>query len=241
MFLYIALIYIVLLLIVAPLWLLIDTNFKSMLLLEKGKAAQYDSERINDTLAISESSQWFLTNDDMIFFNDGFYEKYGIANRPVKFETLLSWISPESRHYLETIRAMSRDDDSVGGQEIVMQVPTTGERHVFKLKTYAAPSSLRHVRRVGIISLIDDIKKEEAERLQASRKEEEARTMNTIMTTSMSEEIRTPLNSIIRNAQLLCEQFDEISDQERKAYNDNIMRESDKLLSYFEEKDDEIQ
>ena len=241
MFLYIALIYIVLLLIVAPLWLLVDTNFKSMLLLEKGKAAQYDSERINDTLAISESSQWFLTNDDMIFFNDGFYEKYGIANRPVKFETLLSWISPESRHYLETIRAMSRDDDSVGGQEIVMQVPTTGERHVFELKTYAAPPSLRHVRRVGIISLIDDVKKEEAERLQARRKEEEARTMNTIMTTSMSEEIRTPLNSIIRNAQLLCEQFDEISDQERKAYNDNIMKESDKLLSYFEEKDDEIQ
>ena len=73
MFLYIALIYLVLFLIVAPLWLLVDTNFKSMLLLERGKEAQRDSQRINDTLTIARSSQWFLTNDDHIFFNDNFY------------------------------------------------------------------------------------------------------------------------------------------------------------------------
>ena len=234
MFLYIALIYLVLFLIVAPLWLLVDTNFKSMLLLERGKEAQRDSQRINDTLTIARSSQWFLTNDDHLFFNDNFYTQYGFENQPVKFSTLLSWISPEYRHGLENIRALGKED-SVVTQEIVMQMPATGERHVFDLTSYAAPASMHDVKRVGIISLKDDIKKEEADRREAQRKAEEARTMNTIMTTSMSEEIRNPLNAIIRNSQLLCEEFDDISEAQRRAYNDKIKEDSDKLLSFFDE------
>ena len=232
MFLYIALIYVLLLLIVVPLWLHIDINFKSMLLLEQGRNAELAAEDINDILSITSSSMWYLTTDDQVVFNKGFYEQYNIRNRPVRLKTILHCLAPDSCHLLEQIH-LRDGKENIMGSEISGRLPGSPEWHTFSLNIYAAPASMPNMKKVGVITLIDDIKRAEMEQLEARRKEEDIMKKNNLFIT-MGEEIRTPLEYVIKYSKILCVKFNTLSLKERRNYGENIVKKTDKLLSFLE-------
>ena len=226
---YILIIYVVLILVVAPLWLMVDTNLKSMLLLEKGRAANAVSQRINDTLSIMNASMWYLDEWGDMEFNDGFYEKYKVRQKTVNREIWQGWLAPESRRLLENLH-FSDGHETISNQEIQLRLPDSEQWHTFTLDAFDAPSSMKHVRRVGMISLIDDIKKEENERAEAYRIEENANTTKEIII-SMSDGIRTPLKSVLANCAVLFGQFDSLSPDRRKEYGSQILKDADRMLA----------
>ena len=238
MVLYIVIIYAILILIVAPLWLLIDTNFKSMLLLEEGKNAEIASQNINDTMSITASSMWYLTQHGNIHFNNTFYDQYHLRKRPIKLEVLMRCLSPDSRHLINKLH-LTENGNTITNQEISIHLPNDSEWHTFGFNAYDAPETVTGVRRVGTISLLDDLKKAEAEQEEIAKKEEDILKKNNMLIT-MGEEIGEPLDNIINYSKLLCVKFNALSQKERRTYGNTIIEETDKLLSFLEGEQEHI-
>lgn len=223
-------IYLILLIVTLTLWQLIDKNFQHMEQLESGRAAKRATERIVSIMHATNSYLWYVEGDHF-FFGDRFYELLKLRKRPLHVDLVKRLIEPSQ---LAGARKAFYDlNEEEATLQMDMVFPVSGARHTLNIKACMVKMENGEDLRMGIFTLADDTKKAEEERRQAFAKEEESK-MKASFLASMGHEIRTPLNVITGFSKLLAEDYNNLSNEERRSYYEIIKENNTQLLTLLD-------
>lgn len=215
---------------------------------QRKKRMAYESlmeERENLKLAFlgSKSFVWEL-QDQRLFMTDEFYKSMNVPLdkwHREELKDILWFIKPQ---YRGTFRQFLLKQEV--GEQNVFQCEfdfDNGNTGWWEIRTTTMLTGNRRKKTLGMCIEISDIKHHEEELEKARRKAvegermaEEARKLaeevelKQSFLANMSHEIRTPLNAIVGFSNLLAYQTDELSEDDKKMFVDNINHNSDLLL-----------
>lgn len=223
------------LLIVSIILLVLTVVFYLKLLVRERKQKRSALEAVQKenmlfSMAVQNSLTFAWERDvDKIYLNDAFWKHYGQEPRVITVQEFTEMIHPNSREvYMDNVKKVNRGDAVQA--EIQADFYQNGEYHWYLIRGNGVfDSNHNYIRSFGMIMKIDELKEREKELVEARRLAEEA-TLKESFLANMSHEIRTPLNAIVGFSDLLIQQGDELSHQEKQMFSDTIHTNNDLLL-----------
>lgn len=199
-------------------------------LVREGAEARETAARIDSLITANNGFLFYVLNNGRVMFSEGVAERFGL-DPDLRISEMYSYIDSENRE--EFIRQMEDRLAPMNEMTISITLPSLGGHHYAKV-LFSHPSQKRSTRKVvGLLFLVDDMVRRQAEIDAAFRKEEES-VLKSSFLASMGHEIRTPLNAIAGFSKLLVEMNDSLEEEEKSQYNEIITANTQQLLSLID-------
>ncbi|MDO4496925.1 MAG: ATP-binding protein [Bacteroidales bacterium] len=192
--------------------------------------AHLEHERQMYQLAVGDSQTfaWAREGDTMIF-PDSFWQHFNLSPRKLHVDELASMVASESLpDYREALQKTS--EGKAWSSTLLLDIAGTGESHWWQIRSRGMLNKKGQLDcSYGMIINVDDFKHTEQELILNRKLANQANEAKTTFLTSMSHDIRTPMNAIIGFTQLAMKNVDK--PDVVKSYLKKILVSGNHLLS----------
>ncbi|MGN1210501.1 MAG: hypothetical protein ACI4TM_02360, partial [Candidatus Cryptobacteroides sp.] len=209
------------------------------LLLEKAKEAARSEKQVEYILSELDSYMWQMLPDGTVKFSPSFYRDFGLPDDYVlDNESILKYIHEPGRSQLNEL-ALSADFDGEVDMEVMVDIPGSAAArailvHTISLTRMRAQANPDIPLKAGFFYFNDEAHNRNEELRQAYRRSEEVAEKESFLA-SMSTKFKEPLDRIVRSSRILARKFNELDDEQKEEYGQQVMDANDRLIGLLDE------
>ena len=222
---------VILIAIIVPLVLTIKGQRQYRNLMHQGLKAQRDKKKIEGILSATRTYNWDLLPGDNIQVSQEFSQSIGSHRTIIPLDDILKYIITGKEQLRDAIHDESVEHCMV---PVTSTLPPNGEIHSLIVHVNHVRDEEGAMHCLGFSVFNDEEYETEKIRKQAYQLAEEINVKESFLA-AMSHEIRTPLNAIVGFSDLLVNQHDLLSDEERATYAQFINDSKDQLLNLLDD------
>lgn len=219
------------LILLASMYLIMKKRHETGRLLQEARKG-YDDAKNNlaSKLANSDAFVFWITEKNEVNFSDRFYNVAQIRKRSIPLHVLLRLVQEDDRDMLfDALHHHSEDGLNV---DFSIYVPFTGKLHTIR-------THINNITKdgqpfcMGLVFLSSDMNTDARQREEVVAMERKTNVKASFLA-SMGHELRTPLNAIVGFSQIISQQYEYLSDEDRKSFCEIIQQNNEQLLNLLD-------
>lgn len=216
--------------VIALVWAVMDKRKMEHSLYEADSKCTQATESLTAMLSKARAFVFILTEDHKLHFNERFYKLTQLRKRDIPLRVALRLVAEEDRE--KVLRAIYYYGEEIMNVDFSIRVPSKGTIRTLRVNiTNMEKGGVGMC--MGVMFPLDEISNETKKRTEALAIEEKTNIKASFLA-SMGHELRTPLNAIVGFSQIISQQYEYLTEEDRKGFCEIIQQNNEQLLNLLD-------